>query len=215
MNLIIFGAPGVGKGTQAKIISEKLSIAHISTGDILREAVKNKTELGSKAKAIMDMGELVPDEIVAGIVKDTLNSNKCSTGFILDGFPRTLPQAQLLKIIFDELEIKDIKLIKLDAEDQVMINRLSSRRVCSSCGKIISKDEVYEGVKCSVCGETNSFIKRSDDDEDVIKKRLSVYHNTTSPVFDYYHDKVTIIEIDGTQPVEDVTNDILEKLNLN
>ncbi|MEJ5350006.1 MAG: adenylate kinase [Melioribacteraceae bacterium] len=215
MQIIIFGAPGVGKGTQAKILASKLNLAHISTGDILRDAIKNETELGLKAKEIVQSGGLVPDEIVGGIVKETLKEERCKNGFILDGFPRTINQAEILSKILSELNNEKLYLIKLDADDNVIINRLSNRLVCSQCGNILNKDEVTENFKCPSCGAVNSYIKRKDDDEEVIKKRLQVYHETTSPVFDYYKDKAFIIEVDGTQSIENVTNDILKKLNMN
>lgn len=215
MQIIIFGAPGVGKGTQAKILASKLNLAHISTGDILRDAIKNETELGRKAKEIVQSGGLVPDEIVGGIVKETLKEERCKNGFILDGFPRTINQAEILSKILSELNNEKLYLIKLDADDNVIISRLSNRLVCSQCGNILNKDEVTENFKCPSCGAINSYFKRKDDDEEVIKKRLQVYHETTSPVFDYYKNKADIIEVDGTQSIENVTKDILKKLNVN
>lgn len=212
MQIIIFGAPGVGKGTQAKLLATKLNLAHISTGDILREAIKNETEMGLKAKEIVQSGGLVPDEIVGGIVKETLQTDKCKNGFILDGFPRTINQANILSKILSELNNDKLYLIKLNADDEEIIRRLSNRLVCSKCGNIVSKDEVTENFKCPSCGAVDSYIKRPDDDEEVIKRRLSVYHETTAPVFDYYKNKATIIEVDGTQSIENVTNDILEKI---
>ncbi|MEG8947303.1 adenylate kinase [Rosettibacter firmus] len=215
MQIIIFGAPGVGKGTQAKLLAAKLNLAHISTGDILREAIKNETEMGLKAKEIVQSGGLVPDEIVGGIVKETLKDERCKNGFILDGFPRTINQAEILNKILLEISNEQLYLIKLNADDNVIISRLSNRLVCNKCGNILNKNEVTDNFKCSVCGELNSYVKRKDDDEEVIKKRLQVYHETTAPVFNYYKDKAIIIEVDGTQPIEDVTKDILEKLKVN
>lgn len=215
MQIIIFGAPGVGKGTQAKLLAAKLNLAHISTGDILREAIKNETEMGLKAKEIVQSGGLVPDEIVGGIVKETLKDERCKNGFILDGFPRTINQAEILNKILLEISNEQLYLIKLNADDNVIISRLSNRLVCNKCGNILNKNEVTDNFKCPVCGELNSYVKRKDDDEEVIKKRLQVYHETTAPVFNYYKDKAIIIEVDGTQPIEDVTKDILEKLKVN
>ncbi len=215
MQIIIFGAPGVGKGTQAKLIASKLNLAHISTGDILREAIKNETEMGIKAKEIVQSGGLVPDEIVGGIVKETLQEEKCKNGFILDGFPRTLKQAEILSKILSELNNERLFLIKLNAADEVIISRLSNRLVCSQCANILNKNDVTENFKCPSCGSINSYIKRKDDDEEVIKKRLEVYHETTAPVFDYYKNKAIVIEVDGTQAIEDVTKEILEKLKVN
>lgn len=215
MQIIIFGSPGVGKGTQAKILASKLSIAHISTGDILREAIKNKTELGLKAKAIVDRGELVPDDIMAEIIRDVLKEDRCKNGFILDGFPRTIAQAHLLEMILAERGREKKYLVKLDADDNIIINRITNRIVCSSCGNILNKTEVTENFTCPVCKSVNSYIRRKDDDEEVIKRRLKVYHETTAPVFDFYKDKATSIEIDGTKNIDVVTKDILLKLNRN
>lgn len=215
MHIIIFGSPGVGKGTQAKILASKLSIAHISTGDILREAIKNKTELGLKAKAIVDNGELVPDDIMGGIIRDVLKQNRCKNGFILDGFPRTIAQANLLEIILAELGLSKKYLIKLDADDKIIISRITNRMVCNICGNILVKTEMKENSVCPVCKSKDSYAKRKDDDEEVIKRRLKVYHETTAPVFNFYKDKASIIEIDGTQSIEDVTKNILKQLNQN
>ncbi|MBI1936910.1 MAG: adenylate kinase [Ignavibacteriales bacterium] len=214
MQIIIFGSPGVGKGTQAKILSAKLNIPHISTGDILREAIKNQTEVGKKAKEIVEHGELVPDSIMGEIVKQTLHDQKCKSGFILDGFPRTIAQAEILEKIFESLKNESLFLIKLDADDNVIIQRLSNRMVCSKCGNIVVKDEVTENYKCPVCGSVNSYYKRRDDDESVIKHRLEVYHQTTAPVFDFYKTKAAVIDVDGTQHINDVTNQILSKLGV-
>lgn len=212
MQIIIFGSPGVGKGTQAKILANKLNIPHISTGDILREAIKNQTELGKKAKEIVDKGELVPDDIMGGIIEETLNDSKCSNGFILDGFPRTVNQAVILEHILSTLKNEKQFLIKLDADDDIIINRLTNRLVCNKCGNILNKTEVKENFHCPVCNSLNSFVKRADDDETVIRRRLKVYHESTAPVFDFYKDKAEIIEIDGSQPIEKVTEEILKKL---
>ncbi len=212
MELILFGAPGVGKGTQAKILAEKNNLFHISTGDILREAVKNGTELGKAAKSIMDKGELVPDEIMAGIVKEALTSKRAANGFILDGFPRTPEQARMLDNIFSELHFNNIKLVLVDAEDHILIERISGRRICTHCSYIVSKDDELPGDKCPSCGAVNSFIKRKDDDEAVITRRLKIYHETTKPVIDYYADHMDIIHVDGTQPIETVTRDIESKI---
>lgn len=212
MQIIIFGSPGVGKGTQAKILAAKLNIPHISTGDILREAIKNKTELGIKAKEIVDKGELVPDDIMGRIIEETLNNPKCSNGFILDGYPRTINQAKILEEIFKTIKNEKHFLIKLDADDEIIIDRLTNRLVCSKCGNILNKTEVKENFNCPVCNSLNNYFKRADDDESVIRRRLKVYHETTAPVFDYYKDKADIIEIDGSLQTEKVTEEILVKL---
>jgi len=212
MQIIIFGSPGVGKGTQAKILANRLSIPHISTGDILREAIKNQTELGKKAKEIVDKGELVPDDIMGGIVKETLNDPKCSNGFILDGYPRTINQAKILEEILKTIKNEKHFLIKLEADDEIIIDRLTNRLVCNKCGNILNKTEVKGNFTCPVCNSLNSYIKRADDDESVIRRRLKVYHESTAPVFDFYKDKAEIIEIDGAQPIEKVTEEILKRL---
>ncbi|MCX7876193.1 MAG: adenylate kinase [Melioribacteraceae bacterium] len=213
MKIIIFGAPGVGKGTQAKILANKLNIIHVSTGDILREAIKAETELGKRAKEIVEAGELVPDEIVAGIIKDVLSDEKSKNGFILDGFPRTVNQAIILEKIFNELNIADVKLVKLDASDEIIIDRIVNRLVCSTCGNILNKNLVTENFNCPNCNTLNSYYKRKDDDEEVIKRRLKVYREQTEPVFNFYKDKAKMIEVDGTNKIETVTNDIIERLN--
>lgn len=213
MQIIIFGSPGVGKGTQAKILASRLNIPHISTGDILREAIKNQSELGKKAKEIVDKGELVPDEIMGGIIKETLNNERCRNGFILDGYPRTINQAEILENIFKTIKIEKHYLIRLDADDEVIIDRLTNRMVCNKCGNILNNTEVKDNFICPVCRAENSYYKRADDDESVIRRRLKVYHETTAPVFNFYKDKATIIEIDGTMSIEKVTEEILKQLN--
>ena len=215
MQIIIFGSPGVGKGTQAKILAFKLNIVHISTGDILREAIKKGTNTGLKAKAIVESGGLVPDDIMGGIILEVLKEDKCKNGFILDGFPRTIAQAKILSNIFAELDIEISSIIKLNGDDNIIIDRLSNRLVCSKCGNIIVKNEYKEDHTCQVCKSTNSYYKRKDDDEEVIRHRLKVYHETTAQVFDYYNNKALVIEVDGTQSVEEVTNKILRMININ
>ena len=212
MKLILFGAPGVGKGTQAKILAEKKGLYHISTGDILREAVKNQTELGKIAKSIMEKGDLVPDQILAGIVKETLQSDKAKNGFILDGYPRNVEQAKMLDKIFQELNIKDVELVIVDADDNILIDRITGRRVCTVCGYILSKDAKLIDNKCPSCQSVDSFVKRKDDNEEVVKNRLKIYHEMTRPVLDFYKDNTKTITVDGTQPIEKVTADILAKL---
>jgi len=211
--LIFFGAPGVGKGTQAKIVSKNLHIPHISTGDILRTAIRKKSELGLKAKSIVDSGELVPDEIMIGLVENVLKSNKCVDGFILDGFPRTLDQAKLLQPILSEVCKSQITLITLDAEDEIIINRLTQRRMCKTCHSIVNLIFLTDTTVCPTCGSENSFIKRKDDDAEVIKNRLGIFHKMTQPVLDYYKDKATIHNINGTLTVEEITEEILKALN--
>ncbi len=212
--IIMFGAPGAGKGTQAKILAGKLNVPHISTGDILRNAVAQKTELGLKAKKIMEAGELVPDEIMVGIVKNVLFSDECKEGYILDGFPRTLNQAKLLDDIIAELNNGYPVIVKLSVDDDVIINRLSMRRVCKVCGTIVNLNQIKNENKCPNCGAENSFVKRDDDSEEVIRRRLKVYHETTQPVLEFYRNKTEIIVVDGSLPVDEVTNNILKHLKI-
>jgi adenylate kinase len=209
MNIIIFGAPGVGKGTQAKIIAEKLNIAHISTGDILRNAVKKDSEIGRKAKSIMEKGELVPDDLMIEIVKSALNSDDYKNGYILDGFPRTVVQAQLLDKLFAELGQKTPKIIDISADDEVIVARLSNRRVCRECGNIA----IGDAESCPSCGKSGTLEKRKDDDESVIRNRLQVFHKNTAPVLEYYQKNNAIISVNGIQAIDTVSAEIFRKLS--
>lgn len=213
MRIILFGAPGAGKGTQAAFLVEKYQIPHISTGDMLREAVAKGTELGKKAKEIMDKGELVSDEIIVGIVKDKLNSPECQKGFILDGFPRTVQQAKMLDEILNELPQAPTFLVVITADDEQIVKRLTSRRACKACGAILSLAEITDPNKCPKCGATGSLYQRDDDKEETIRKRLNVYHNTTKPVLDYYGNSKKKVVVDGMKSISEVTNDILSQLN--
>jgi len=215
MEIIIFGAPGVGKGTQAKILSKKLNIPHISTGDILREAIKNETELGKKAKEIVHSGGLVPDDLMGGLIKDVLSSEEAKDGFILDGFPRTVPQAELLEKIFKDLGFSNPVIVKLSADDEIIIERLSSRRTCKACGYITNLHELKEPDTCPNCGAKGTLYQREDDKEEVIKNRLRVFHETTAPVLEYYKGKVKIVDVNGALPMQEVTEKILEGLGIN
>ncbi len=212
MRIILFGSPGVGKGTQAKILSETQHIPHISTGDILRKAVKDKTELGMKAAEIMNKGELVPDNIMIGIIKEVLKSEQCSNGFILDGFPRTVIQAEALDSLFDELNIKDAMLVHITADENEIIKRLTGRRACKVCGAIFSLKEIEGLDSCPKCNAENSFYLREDDKEEVIRKRLKVYETNTMPVLDYYLSKNRAITINGLGTVEEVNQNLVSKL---
>ncbi len=212
MEILIFGPPGVGKGTQAKIISKKFNIPHISTGDILREAVRKGTKLGLKAKEIMNHGDLVPDDIMGSLIKDVLESDKCDKGFILDGFPRTVHQAEVLNEIFDDLGFGEPCLIKLISDDKVMIKRLSSRRNCSNCHSIVNLNDIKDESVCPACGSKDTLFKRKDDDEKVIRKRLDVYKAQTTPVIEYYIGCCNLIIIQADKRIEEVTAEILEAL---
>ncbi len=212
MRIILFGAPGVGKGTQAKILSSKLNIPHISTGDILRSAIDKKTPLGLEAKKIMDKGELVPDKIMAGIIRDTLKEERNKNGFILDGFPRTVAQAKELDNLFSELNMNQKKIVSITANEEEIIKRLTNRRACKSCKQIFSLDEIENSDSCPNCEAKDSFYQRSDDKEEVIKKRLEVFNSTTKPVLDYYSEKNKVIFVDGIGNVEEISENILQNL---
>jgi adenylate kinase len=214
MRLILFGPPGVGKGTQAQILSQTFNIPHISTGDILRDAVNNKTELGLKAKSYMDKGELVPDDVMIGIVKEVLSSERCKNGFILDGFPRTIKQAEALEQIFNELNIKLDYVISLEVDDDEIIKRLTNRRVCKNCGAVYNLliDKIPEDSKCPRCG--GELYQRSDDNPEVIKNRLKVYRESTQIVLDYYAKRGILRKIGGLGEINQVTKKILESIGV-
>ena len=213
MYLILFGAPGVGKGTQAKILSSKLGIPHISTGDILRTAVKAKTILGNKAQKIMSQGELVSDDIMIGIIKDTLSDPKCSKGFLLDGFPRTLAQATAIDELLKELNLMEqILVVSLKTNEEELIVRLTNRRACSKCQKIFNYNDIKDIDVCPNCGAVNSFYHRSDDQEEVIRNRFKIFQSVTLPILEHYEKMGKVIAVDGFQPVEKVTENILNCL---
>ncbi len=201
MKLILLGAPGAGKGTQAEKICEKLSIPAISTGNIIREALKNGTEMGLKAKSFIDAGQLVPDEVVIGIIKDRLAQNDCANGFILDGFPRTIPQAEAL----DEMGVEIDKVIDIEVPDEKITERMSGRRVCKECGAsyhLVYKKPEKEGV-CNLCG--GELVQRKDDHPDTVLDRLKVYHEQTEPLKDFYAKKGKLRIVEGQEKVEDTT----------
>lgn len=204
MNFILFGPPGAGKGTQAKFIVDTYSIPQISTGDILREAVKSKTSLGIKAKEIMDSGALVSDEVVLAIVEERLAKADCDSGFVLDGFPRTLPQAEALKILLDKNSRKINCVISLELADDIIVSRLSGRRTCSVCGAgyhLIADPPRVDGV-CDKC--SGLLVQRDDDREDTIRKRLQVYHDQTSPLKEYYDNEGLLSHVDGTSSIQEI-----------
>jgi adenylate kinase len=214
MRLIIFGPPGVGKGTQAQILSQKLNIPHISTGDMLREAVKNQTELGLKAKSFMDKGELVPDDVMIGIIKEVLSSERCKNGFILDGFPRTIAQAEALDKIFEELNIKLDYVISLEVDDDEIIKRLTNRRVCKNCGAVFNLliDKIPEDNKCPRCG--GELYQRSDDNPEVIKNRLKVYRESTQILLEYYAKRGILKSINGVGEISEITEKIYKNIGV-
>ena len=212
MKIIMLGAPGAGKGTQAKMIAEKCGIPHISTGDIFRANIKNGTELGAKAKEYMDKGLLVPDELVCDLVVDRIQQADCEKGYILDGFPRTIPQAEALENALNAIEQKLDYAIDIDVPDENIINRMSGRRACGGCGAtyhVLFNPTKVEG-KCDVCGE--SLILRDDDKPETVKKRLDVYHTQTQPLIDFYTERKVLVEVDGTQSMDKVFDDIMKIL---
>ena len=212
MKIIMLGAPGAGKGTQAKKIADKYQVPHISTGDIFRANIKNGTELGMKAKTYMDQGLLVPDELVVDLVVDRLGQEDCANGCVLDGFPRTIPQAESLDAaLAAKGEAIDFA-IDVDVPDENIINRMSGRRACVACGAtyhIVHIPTKVEGV-CDRCGE--SLILRDDDKPETVKKRLDVYHAQTQPLIDYYTSKNVLKSVDGTQDMEAVFQAIVDIL---
>ena len=212
MKIIMLGAPGAGKGTQAKKIAAKYQIPHISTGDIFRANIKNGTELGKKAKTYMDQGLLVPDELTCDLVVDRIQQPDAANGYVLDGFPRTIPQAEALdKALAANNEAVDFA-INVEVPDENIINRMSGRRACVGCGAtyhIQYNAPKVEGV-CDTCGE--KLILRDDDKPETVKNRLSVYHEQTQPLIDYYSKKGVLAEVDGTQAMDDVFNAIVNVL---
>jgi adenylate kinase len=212
MRLILFGSPGVGKGTQAKIISKNLNIPHISTGDILRKAVKDKTELGKRAGELMSQGELVPDDLMIAMIKEVLTSDECNHGFILDGFPRTTIQAEALDKLFMQIGIDNAILIHITADENEIIKRLNNRRACKECGHIFNLKEIEGLDTCPNCGAKNSFYLRNDDQEDVIKNRLDIFNSSTLPVLGYYENKDRVIEVNGFDSVDNVNKKIIDTL---
>ena len=204
MKIIMLGAPGAGKGTQAKKIAEKYSIPHISTGDIFRANIKNGTELGKKAKEYMDQGLLVPDELTCDLVVDRINQEDCSNGYILDGFPRTIPQAEALDAALTKMGTSIDFAIDVDVPDSNIVNRMSGRRACVGCGAtyhLVFNAPKKEGI-CDVCGE--KLILRDDDRQETGQKRLTVYHDQTQPLIDYYKNAGVLKTVDGTADMEDV-----------
>ena len=212
MKIIMLGAPGAGKGTQAKKIAEKYGIPHISTGDIFRANIKNGTELGKKAKTYMDEGLLVPDELVVDLVVDRVQQEDCKNGYVLDGFPRTIPQAEALDKAFAGLGEKMDYAINVEVPDENIVSRMSGRRACVGCGAtyhIVHAPTKVENI-CDTCG--GELILRDDDKPETVLKRLGVYHEQTQPLIQYYTDKDILVEVDGTVDLEDVFKAIVNIL---
>ena len=209
MKIIMLGAPGAGKGTQAKQIAEKYTIPHISTGDIFRANIKQGTELGKKAKSYMDAGGLVPDELVCDLVVDRIGQDDCKNGFVLDGFPRTIPQAEALTDALKKIGQSMDFAIDVDVPDENIIDRMSGRRACLNCGAtyhVVNIPPKKEGI-CDKCGE--EIVLRDDDKPETVKKRLDVYHEQTQPLIDYYKKEGILKSVDGTQDMSKVFSDII------
>ena len=204
MKIIMLGAPGAGKGTQAKKIAEKYQIPHISTGDIFRANIKNGTELGNKAKTYMEQGLFVPDELVCDLVVDRVKQDDCANGYVLDGFPRTIPQAESLDGALKAMGQKVDYAVNVEVPDENIIRRMGGRRACLACGATYHVENIppkKEGI-CDVCGA--ELVLRDDDKPETVKKRLDVYHEQTQPLIDYYTNAGVLVEVDGTLAMDDV-----------
>lgn len=212
MKIIMLGAPGAGKGTQAKMIAEKYSIPHVSTGDIFRANIKNGTELGKQAKEYMDAGKLVPDELTVKILLDRVAQDDCKNGYVLDGFPRTIPQAEVLENALNELGDKIDFAVNVDVPDENIVRRMSGRRACLKCGATYHIEHIppkQEGI-CDTCG--SELVLRDDDKPETVQNRLKVYHEQTQPLIDFYTERKVLKTVDGTKDMKEVFADIIEIL---
>jgi adenylate kinase len=214
MNIIMLGPPGAGKGTQAKMLVEKLGIPQISTGDMLRAAVKEGTPMGLKAKEYMDGGKLVPDEVVIGIVKDRLGADDCAKGFILDGFPRTIPQAEALDKVLAEMGKKIEYVVNVAVPESELLDRLTGRRTCKKCGAMyhIKFNPPKQDGVCDKCG--GELYQRDDDKEETILNRLKVYNDQTAPLIEYYKKQGVLVDIDGSKEIKQIFEDICAALGV-
>ena len=214
MRLVLLGPPGAGKGTQASAIIKKYNIPHISTGDIFRANIKQGTELGKRAKEYMDKGLLVPDDLVVSIVKDRITEEDCKDGFLLDGFPRTVNQGEALDDELSQLNLKLDKVINIDVEKEVLIERAIGRRICKDCGATyhikfnLPKKEGF----CDDCG--GRLYQRDDDTQETVEKRIEVYQKQTKPLIDYYTEKGLILNVDGTKPINELFEEIVQALEV-
>ncbi len=209
MKIIMLGAPGAGKGTQAKMIAEKYSIPHVSTGDIFRANIKNGTELGKQAKEYMDAGKLVPDELTVKILLDRVAQDDCKDGYVLDGFPRTIPQAEVLEDALNKLGDKIDYAINVDVPDENIVRRMSGRRACLKCGATYHIEHIppkQEGI-CDTCG--SELVLRDDDKPETVLNRLKVYHNQTQPLIDFYTERNVLKSVDGTRDMKEVFDAII------
>ncbi len=212
MNMILLGPPGCGKGTQAEKLIDEFGLVHISTGNMLRKEIADGTELGKKAKGIIDAGQLVSDEIILGMMGNRLSEPDCQQGVLFDGFPRTIAQAEGLDRLFDELDMRLDHVINIQVGDQEIIKRLSNRRTCLSCGTtyhLIYKTPEKEGV-CDQCGA--EIVQRDDDKEDTVKQRLETYKEQTAPLIEYYQKKGLVMDVDGQRPIDQIGQDIISRL---
>lgn len=208
MNIVLLGAPGAGKGTQAALLVEKYGMCHISTGDILRAAVKNETELGKKAKGFMDAGELVPDDLIIDLMRERIQEPDTEKGVLLDGFPRTTMQAVALDSMLAELERPLDCALLIDVDFEIIVKRLTARRMCKDCGHIGSSAD----AKCPACG--GEMYQRDDDNEATVRNRLDVYEKSTAPLIDYYRGKNELVTVDGDRAPEAVLEDVVSTLSI-
>lgn len=213
MNIILMGLPGAGKGTQASEIVKKFPIPHISTGDMFRKAIKDETDLGKEAKSYMDCGELVPDEVTVGIVKERISEDDAKKGFLLDGFPRTIEQAEALNNIMSELDREIDAVINIEVPEEELMNRLTGRRICEKCGTtyhLVFNPPKVDGI-CDIDG--GKLYQREDDNPETVSNRLSVNVKQSKPILEYYNEKGVLKNIDGSKDIEEVTNDVIDILD--
>ena len=213
MNIILMGLPGAGKGTQASEIVKKFPIPHISTGDMFRKAIKDETDLGKEAKSYMDRGELVPDEVTVGIVKERISEDDAKKGFLLDGFPRTIEQAEALNSIMSELDREIDAVINIEVPEEELMNRLTGRRICEKCGTtyhLVFNPPKVDGI-CDI--DVGKLYQREDDNPETVSNRLSVNVKQSKPILEYYNEKGVLKNIDGSKDIEEVTNDVIDILD--